>query len=404
MSLESFLSIRYMSARRGRGLSVITWIALIGVVIGVMSLVTVLAVMSGFDKELRNKILGNNAHVLVQWDSQSDFDPKNFEKLKLLVAKDPDVLSVMPVIYGEAFILSPRGGAEGVFLKGVEPELVRKVLDLDQYVVLKSWDEFKDRGTILGEDLADQLKLSPGETFTLVLNRGDFSPLGMTPRMQRLTLTDTFKSGMTQFDAHHGFVTLKEAEKIFETQAKTLEIRTRDPRSIPDVVSRLRNAIDEPVSVTDWISWNRPLLSALKLEKMAMGVILGLIILVAAFNICGSLIMVVKDKTKDVAILKSMGATDGTVLKIFFYQGVFVGLVGTVVGIILGYICSALLRDYVRFPLDRSVYMIDTLPVDIRMTDILGVGFGALLISCLATLYPARMAASIIPTEGLKSE
>jgi len=402
MSLEFFLARRYLSSRKGRGLSAITWIALAGVVVGVMSLVTVMAVMSGFQRDLRAKILGNNAHILVQIVDTPQVTDSVLKSVLAEVEKTPGVESAMPVVYGEGFILSPQGGAEGVFIKGVDTQLVRKVLDLEQFVRIGDWENFKGRTSILGQALADQLRLLPGDTFTLVLNRGDFSPLGMTPRMQKVEVVDTFHSGMTQYDSRHAYIPIDFARSLFEVSPRTIEVRATDPRIISDVRERLKTSISSPVRVSDWLSLNRDFLSALQLEKMVMSVILGLIVLVAAFNICGSLIMIVRDKTKDIAILKSMGAYDRTILRVFFIQGVFVGVVGTVVGVVLGIATSILLRDYIKFPLDREVYMIDTLPVDLRITDVLIVAVGALAISCLATLYPARLAASVVPTEGLK--
>ena len=310
--------------------------------------------------------------------------------------------SAMPVVYGEAFVLSARGGAEGAFIKGIDSVRARKVLKLDEFLSKRDWSHFKGKGAILGSQLAESLGLEPGDSFTIVLSEGEFSPLGITPRMQRLELVDTFHSGMSQFDAHHIYLPIDSAAELFRKQPNSVEVKTKDPRLIASTKQKIREVLGPSARATDWISQNRDLLSALQLEKLVMGLILGLIVLVAAFNICGSLIMVVKDKTRDIAILKSMGALDSSVLKIFFAQGVFIGVVGTVVGGVLGVTASIVLRDYVRFPLNRSVYMIDMLPVDLRLSDIISVSVGALLISCLATLYPARMAASIIPTEGLK--
>jgi lipoprotein-releasing system permease protein len=404
MKLELFLARRYLSSRGGSGLSVITWIALAGVVVGVMSLVTVIAVMSGFEKELRAKILGNNAHILVQVHDLPRSQPEAMDEILQKIRNTEGVASAMPVIYGEGFILSPEGDSEGVLLKGVNPKLVQEVLDLKNYVQEGNWENFKENSVILGEALVNRLHLQIGDTFTLVLNRGEFSPLGIMPKMKKMSVVDVFKSGMSQFDSRHGYLPLDYAEYLFDVKPRTIEVRTKDPREIPEVKARLRHSVEEAITVQDWISVNEDFLSALRLEKTAMAVILGLIVLVAAFNICGSLIMIVRDKTKDIAILKSMGALDSTVLKIFFIQGLFVGLVGTIVGVALGIILSLLLRDYIHFPLNRDVYMIDTLPVDLRWTDLVAVTLGALFISAIATLYPARLAAKIIPTEGLKSE
>lgn len=404
MKFELFLAKRYMASHKGRGLSVITWIALAGVTVGVASLITVLSVMSGFERDLREKILGNNAHILVSFTEGAMKSAEELERDLKKIEQISEIESAMPVVYGEAFILSSRGGAEGAFIKGIDPQRARRVLKLDSFLSRGDWANFKGRAAILGSQLTDSLTLDLGDSFTIVLSEGEFSPLGISPRMQRLELIDTFHSGMSQFDAHHVYIPIDSASDLFRTKPHSLEIKTKDPRLIQQAKEKIRESLGPTARVTDWISQNRDLLSALQLEKLVMGLILGLIVLVAAFNICGSLIMVVKDKTRDIAILKSMGALDSSILKIFFAQGVFIGVVGTVVGGILGLCSSLILRDYVRFPLNRAVYMIDTLPVDLRASDIVSVSIGALVISCVATLYPARMAASIVPTEGLKRD
>lgn len=404
MNLESFLARRYLSSQRGRGLSVITWIALAGVIVGVMSLVAVLAVMSGFDRDLREKILGNNAHILVQFSDAHGPMKEVLESNLDQIRKTKGVASAMPVVYGEGFILSSHGDSEGVILKGVDGDLVQEVLDLKKFVHEGNWNDFKGNGVMLGENLAHRLGLEIGDSFTLVLNKGDFSPLGLVPRMKKMILVDTFKSGMSQFDSRHGFMPIQTASEIFESEPRMIEVRTNDVRKIGEVKERLRDSLEDAIRVYDWISVNADFLSALRLEKTAMAVILALIVLVASFNICGSLIMVVRDKTRDIAILKSMGAYDKSILKIFFYQGMFIGTVGTVIGVLLGVAMSILLRDFIHFPLNREVYMIDQLPVDLRVSDVVGVMLGAWTISAIATLYPARLAARIIPTEGLKAD
>lgn len=404
-SVEIFLAKRYLSSHRGKGLSLITWIALAGVIVGVMSLITVLSVMSGFERELSSIILGNNAHITLQLDS-SVTSEKELDDVLRRIQETPGVASAMPVIYGEGFILGDGGRSDGVMLKGVDPKRVDQVLDLKNFIEERSGtDPFeKPRGVILGSRLAEGLGLFVDDRFTLVLNQGEFTPLGVMPKMRRLDVAGTFRSGMTQYDARHGYLSLKLAEEIFGEKPRWVEVKTTDVRKISKVRNHLRQEIPEALQVVDWISQNRDILSALQLEKTAMAVILGLIILVASFNICGSLIMVVRDKMRDIAILKSMGSLDRTILKIFLLQGVFIGAVGTTVGLALGWLASILLRDHIRFPLNKEVYMIDTLPVDLRWSDFVLVSAGALLISIIATLYPAILASRVVPTEGLKAE
>lgn len=402
MAIEFFLARKYLSSQGGRGLSVITWIALAGVIVGVMSLVAVLAVMSGFDESLRSKILGNNAHIIMSVYPSEASDAQSFEAVLNEVKENKKVSSAMPVFYAEAFFLSPTGDSEGAFIKAVDPKEVKKVLDLDNYLLLKNWKEFETGGMFLGASLAKRLKLRPGDRFTMLINKADFSPVGIIPKMRREEVVDVFKSGMTQYDAQHAYISLAAGEKIFDRKPYQIEVRANDVRQIQNLREELQNHFEGRADVNDWISVNEDFLSALRLEKTAMAIILALIILVAAFNICGSLIMIVRDKTKDIAILKSMGTSDSKILKIFFFQGLFIGGVGTIVGLILGVILSLLLKDYIHFPLNPNVYMLDQVPVDIRMSDLLVVMLGAFFISSLATLYPAKLAASLNPTEGLK--
>lgn len=400
-SLEFFLALRYMSGHKGRGLSVISWIALLGVIVGVMSLTTVLGVMSGFERDLKEKILGNNAHIMVQRIPGRE---GSIEAAMAEVRKDPLVDSAMKVTYGEAFLLGAGGSSEGAFLKGVDPEEAQHVLDLGKYLEGDHWKDFSNGGIILGSKLAERLAVSPGDFVTLVLNKPEISPFGVVPRMKRLKVADIFKSGMTTYDSGHAYIPLNLGEKIFERTAYQMEIKAKDVREIGHLATNLRKTLGEDWEARDWLAANSDFLSALKLEKTVMAIILFMIVLVAAFNICGSLIMVVRDKTKDIAILKSMGSSDAMILKVFLLQGLFIGAVGTLIGVTLGIAGSFVLRDFVKFPLDPNVYMIDTVPVDIRLSDILGVVAGALIITVVATLYPARLASGLKPTEGLKVE
>ncbi len=401
MNLEVLLASRYLSSQKGAGLSLITWIALIGVAVGVMSLIIVMAVMSGFEYELRSKILGNRAHLTVELPRMHYEDGRPAEVIEEAVRGGRDIRSVMPVIQGEAFALT-RFGSEGIRIKGVDVERVQEVLDLKDYLRLGDFQGLEDGGLFVGSILAEKLNIQSGDIITVLLNKGDFSPLGLMPRMRRLKVVDIFHSGLTYSDAYEVYSSLPVAAEIFDRAPRTLEVRTTDPRLIAQVRRRLVDEVPEAIFVHDWLADQKELLSALKLEKMAMAIILALIILVAAMNVCGSLIMIVRDKTRDIAILKSMGAEDFSILRIFLYQGVFIGAVGTAAGLILGLVTSLALRDWVRFPLDKSVYMIDTLPVDIRATDVGMVVLGALLISTVATLYPSWIASTIKPAEGLK--
>jgi lipoprotein-releasing system permease protein len=404
VKLELFLARKYMSSAGGRGLSVITWIALIGVVVGVMSLIAVLGVMSGFEKELTSKMLGNHAHITVSLRGTLTGERPSIKAAMARVLNFSDVDSAMPVIYGEAFLLSSGGASEGVMIKGVDPEEVLSVLDLEEYLEEGNWEEFKAGGLILGRSLGNFLRLSSGDSVTLLLNKAEYSPFGVVPKMRRLEVVDLFSSGLSQFDSRTAYLNLTEAEALFERPAQSIEVRAKDVRSINSLRDALILEFGEDARVQDWLSQNAGLLSALRLEKMVMGIILGLIVLVAAFNICGSLIMIVRDKTKDIAIIKSMGGSRQLVLRIFFLQGLFIGGVGTFFGVIFGLIASYILKEWVRFPLDPTVYMIDQVPVDTRGMDIVYVILGAMIISCLATFYPARMASQLEPTKGLKYE
>lgn len=402
MSLEWWLAGKYLGSKKGKGLSVISWIALFGVIVGSMSLVCVLAVMSGFEKELRSKILGNNAHLLINSFVLGEDRQKEFQDLLGIVRSADHVESAMAVIYGEAFLLGSASQGEAAFIKIVDPQEVRHVLDLGLYTSEDNWEAFEKGGIIVGRSLARRLGVGPGDELTLLLNQADFSPLGAVPRMQRFRVADVFHSGMTQYDGSHVYMPMEVGVELFERYPNQIEVRTQSFDKIASVRRSLVKTIGDRAEIQDWLALNQDFLSALRLEKTVMAIILGLIILVAAFNISGSLIMVVRDKTKDIAIMKSMGATDRSILKIFFTQGLFIGLVGTIVGVLLGIALSYLLRYHIQFPLNPDVYMIDQVPVDLRITDIVGVALGAVAISLVATLYPAKLAASLDPVEGLK--
>lgn len=411
MGFERMVGVRYlMSKKRSRFLSVITIISLIGVILGVMALITVLAVMSGFENELRKKILGNNSHIYLL-TGFGTFGRDEEETIMAKIPKIPNVVGISPTVTGEAFLIGNNRSNSGVMLKGVDPKSVRSVLMVDQYVTEGRFEDISNESdypqAMIGRTLSERLQIDVGSLATLILPYGEVTPFGMTPKVRRLRIIGTFKTGISEFDERYIYCHIDTARKLFEMagQVQFFEVRIRDLSRTKETSAAIRKAVGEfPYIIRDWMESNADFFSALKLEKTAMFIILTMIIIVAAFNIMATLIMVVTEKHHDIAILKSFGARDFSIMKIFLIQGTFIGIAGTVVGIALGLVLCFILGRYVHYPLNPNVYMIDSLPVDVRLLDVVLVAISAVVVSVLATLYPSWRAAQLHPVEGLRAE
>ena len=415
MSFEFFVSLRYLKAKRKQTfISIITFISIGGVALGVTALIVVLAVMSGFENDLKNKILGLNAHVLVlSWDNQVE----HYAQLAGQVEKVPGVTGATPFILTQVLLNTPQK-VTGAVLRGLEVNSARRVIILDRIIRTGSWKALEaptgDQpeagasmpGIILGQELAKQLGLSLGDPVSVVSPLGEVSPLGRVPKMRPFRLAGTFESGMFEYDSTIAFISLAQAQSFLAMPGRVtgLEVKTRDIYEADRIAKDIKTRLGFPYWTKDWMRMNKNLFSALKLEKLVMFIILALIILVAAFNIVSSLIMVVMEKTKDIAVLKSMGATAGSIMKIFVLEGLIIGVVGTTLGLIGGVGLCEILRKYQFIHLPSDVYYISSLPVLMKGLDILLIVVAAIGITFVATLYPAWQASRLDPVEALRYE
>ncbi len=412
-SLHWFVARRYLSSRRGRGLlSLITLIAVGGVSVGVMALIVVIGVMSGLQTDLREKILGANAHGIVLELGEA-VRMESWESVLRHVQEDPAVTAAAPFIYTEVGLNVPGGSySEGAVLRGIPMDSgALAVTEVDDHLVAGRMPfgetETGRPGIVLGVSLADRLNLFPGKSVTVVSFQGaELTPTGIQPQLRLYEVTGLFETGLYQYDTKFAYVELESSQSLLRMgRAVTgIEFNVRDPWESGEVADRMERSLGFPYRVDDWQRQNASLFSALKLEKFAMGVILLLIVLVASFNIVSTLIMVVTDKTREIGILRAMGLTASDITRVFVQQGVVIGLVGTTVGLGLGLSLSWLLDRYEFITLPGDVYFIDRLPVDVNPLDVVLIVTASLAISFLATLYPARRAADHTPVEAIRHE
>jgi lipoprotein-releasing system permease protein len=412
MSYELFIGFRYLKAKRKQTfVSLITIISIAGVTVGVTALIVVLAVMNGFKEDLREKILGVTSHVVV---SRFDGNLSNYEQVTAKVAEVSGVGAATPFIYSQVMISSSQA-ISGAVLRGIDPNTAGKVINLPKNLRAGSLKDLaaEDRlsggtpGIILGNELARNLGVSQGEPVTVISPLGRLTPLGQVPRSQTFRVTGIFDSGMYEYDSTIAYVSLWAAQRFLGIGDRVtgIEVRVSDIYEADRVAKAIGKALGGyPYWSRDWMRMNKNLFSALKLEKIVMFIILTLIILVAAFNIVGTLIMVVLEKTRDIAILKSMGATGRSIMKIFMIEGAVIGLVGTILGLLGGFTLCELLATYKFVELPQDVYYISTLPVKMDPLDVALIAVAAMVISLAATLYPAWQASRLDPAEAIRYE
>ena len=409
MTFELFLGLRYLKAKRKQSsISVITLITAIGIMTGVMALIIVLSVMNGFREDLVSKILGVNPHILVRGTSGSF---KGYEEVSERINSIKGVQAATPYIQSEVLVKNMEDNSSGAFLRGIDTQSVEKATDIGPMIkegLLSSLDEIHGRhpAIIIGVELARQRGIEPGDLLTLTSAQGRLTPLGRVPNIRTYRVTALFDSDMYQFDSSLVFVSLKEIQDFLgmEDRANGIDVRVRDIIKSDVIGEAIQEELGFRYWVQDWKTTNKSLFSAIELEKLVMFIILTMIILVGALNIISTLVTGVMEKTRDVAILRAMGATSGSIMKVFLLQGVLLGIVGTIAGLVSGLGICHLLSKYIHIEMPTDFYGIATLPVSVERVDVLLVAMVAVLISFVATLYPSWHASRLNPVEALRYE
>ena len=411
MPYELLIALRYLTAKRKQAfISIISAISVLGVVVGVMALMVALGLMTGLQREIRSKILGATAHISIFRSGNEPFD--NYRDVVRKVRAVPHVLGAAPAVYGKGLMTTP-GGSAVAMLKGVVPAEERTVTDLASQVEAGQLDalDHVTEGSLppvlLGRDLASTLGVGVGDVVSVTSPNGRLSPYGMIPSIKKFRVAGTVYSGLYEFDAQWAYVPLSVAQRLFtegSDSASLVEVRIDDIYAVREVAPRIVAAVGQGYITTDWIMMNQSLFSALWLEKIAIGITIGLIVMVAALNIVATLILLVMEKHKDIAILVSMGASRGAITRIFMLQGTVIGALGTLTGAVLGWGLCRVLDHYklIRVPVD--VYQVAYVPFTLLPLDAATVIVGAVLICFLATIHPARGASRLDPAEALRYE
>ena len=410
---ELFVGLRYTRAkRRTHFISFITFASIFGIALGIWALITVMSVMNGFEKEVRARILGAAAHIQILG---AEGRVANWEELAAAVRKHPEVTATAPFVSAQG-LLSTGSVVRGVYVRGVVPELEDKVADFRQAMKSGRLEDLRagEFGIMLGVSLARALRLNVGDRVTLVSPQGQVTPAGLMPRLKQFTVVGIFGLDHNDYDSGLALVHMKDAQVLYrmDEAVSGVRLRVKDLDRAPQVTRELARLVPTEVLLTDWTQQNVNYFRAIQIEKRMIFIILLLIITVAAFNLVAMLVMLVTDKHPDIAILRTLGASPGSIMKIFMVQGVVIGTVGTILGVVFG-IVTALNIDIIvpaiekafHFQiLSREVYYISELPSDLHTADVVVSAVVSLVLSFVATLYPSWRAARVNPAEALRYE
>ena len=410
---ELFIGLRYTRAkRRNHFISFISLVSMLGIALGITALITVMSVMNGFQKEVRTRILGVASHIQIEG---ADRGLDNWQEVMVQARLHPDVIGAAPYVAGQG-LLSSGPYVRGVVIRGVQPELEDQVSDISRQVKAGEMRGLKPGafGIVLGLELARMLHTSVGDRILLITPQGQVTPAGLIPRLKQFTVAGIFSAGHYEYDSTLALVHIADAQKLFQfdNAVSGVRLKVNDIFKAPQVASELVRTINTAAYVRDWSQQNANYYRAIQIEKRMMFIILTLIIAVAAFNLVSTLVMVVTDKHPDIAILRTLGASPGSIMKIFIVQGTVVGVVGTLLGVLGGVVLALNIDTVVPFIeqtfhfqiLSKEVYYITELPSDLQWSDVLGVSGIALLLALMATLYPSWRASKVNPAEALRYE
>lgn len=414
MSFSLFIASRYLISRSKRTfISIISYMSVLGVAIGVAALVIVMSVYNGVTEEMREKILGANPHVMVMATQAGVFGPeaaKGEGEVIERIRETPGVVSATPFLYAEVLLSTPQG-ATGLVVRGIDTASAAESMPLLQHLESGSVEnlnrESGPAGMLVGHDLARRFNLRVGSRVNLMSPAGQRTTAGFVPKLRSFRVEGIFKSGMSDFDSRLAYVSIGAAQELMgypDGHVSGVEAFVKNPYDAREIAASVAERLGPPFYARNWIDMNANLFAALQLERFGMFIVLLMVILVGSFSIITSLVMLVMEKTKDIAILMSMGATAAGVRRIFMFQGAIIGAVGTTIGYVLGIVLALLLKKYQFIELPPGVYMMDTLPVIIDPLDLVIIGAVSMFMCFVATIYPARQASRLVPAEALRYE